>query len=108
MKLAFPLAAAAFLLATGPCLALETVTLPQTNTDGTPQGPDATAAANPSGFTAQDKQDPGLLSQFHFSVTSQSGNWNQPNSWTSQGNQPASAAGYFDPKQPGTEFYNGH
>ncbi len=110
MKLAFPLAAAAFLLAAAPCFALETVTLPQTNTDGTPQDTDATATANPSGFTSsQDKQDQGLLSQFHFSVSSQQGFFDQPNSWTTdQNSQSTSSAGYFDPNKPGSEFYNGH
>ena len=103
MKLALPLAAAAFLLAAMPCLAMETITLPQPSTDGTPQ---ATAAANQSGFTPQDKTDSGLLSQFHFSATTQSGLWDRPDSWSTSGSGTSSSAGYFDPKQPGSEFFN--
>ncbi|HEY1612974.1 MAG TPA: hypothetical protein VGF97_04660 [Rhizomicrobium sp.] len=102
MKLAFPIAAATLLLAGMPAFAIETVTLPQTSNDGSPQ---ATDAANNSGFSSQPKSDPGLLDQFHLSVSSSQTNmFGQPESWSTPSS--SSQAGYFDPKQAGSEFYS--
>jgi hypothetical protein len=102
-------AGAAFLLSSLPGLALQTVTLPQTNPDGTTayQDPDAQGQSKFSTDQQGDMKVDGLGS-FHFSVSGGDG-WNTDNPGTpGYYYRPGSSsqAGYGNPNVPGSEFYN--
>jgi hypothetical protein len=99
-------AAAALLLSTLPGLAIETVTMPQTNPDGTTsyQDPDAQAQSKFSTDQQGDMHVDGLGS-FHFSMNSDQGGW-PANSGYNYRPGYSSQAGYGASNSPGSEFYN--
>jgi len=100
-------AGAAFLLSSLPGLAIETVTIPQPNGDGTPsyQDPDAQAQSK---FSTDDQGNTKVdgLGSFHFSVSGGDGwnNSNVPGYYYRPGY--SSQAGYGSGNTPGSEFYN--
>lgn len=115
MKSRLPLAAAAcaaLFVSAVPCLAIETVTLPQ-NSDGSTnfQNPDANGAAQDKFSMDQNGNMtvPGL-GKFHFSAQSSDG-WQAGTGWASDPGYyyhpgSSSPAGYGTANVPGSEFYN--
>lgn len=98
-------AGAALFLSTLPGLAIETVTMPQLNSDGTPvyQDPDAQAQSKFSSDQQNDTKVDGLGS-FHFSVNSNQG-WPGSSGYYYRPGY-SSQAGYGTNNAPGSEFYN--
>ncbi|HTT84334.1 MAG TPA: hypothetical protein VMF67_12710 [Rhizomicrobium sp.] len=106
--LAAAAAGTAVLLSSLPVFAIETVTMPQTNSDGTTtpyQDPDAQAQSKFSTDQQGDMKVDGLGS-FHFGVSGGDG-WNnnsQPGYFYRPGY--SSQPGYGTDNAPGSEFYN--
>jgi hypothetical protein len=102
------MAGVALFLSSLPGFAIETVTLPQTNPDGSSSYQDPDAQAQSKFSTDQDgnmKVDG--LGAFHFSVSQGSGFAGDPNSpgyYYRPGT--SSQAGYGAANTPGSEFYN--
>lgn len=98
-------AGAALVLSTMPGLAIETVTMPQLNSDGTPayQDPDAQAQSKFSTDQQSDTKVDGLGS-FHFSVNSDQG-WPGNSGYYYRPGY-SSQPGYGTNNAPGSEFYN--
>ncbi|HEY3639017.1 MAG TPA: hypothetical protein VGK90_12785 [Rhizomicrobium sp.] len=109
--LAAATAGAAFLLSSLSGFAIETVTVPQTNPDGTMayQGatPDQDPFAEPQSKFSNDQQG-GVkvdgLGSFHFNVSSGQG-WPANSGYYYQPGA-SSRAGYGTDNTPGSEFYN--
>ncbi len=98
-------AGAALLVSTLPGLAIETVTMPQTNSDGTTsyQDPDTQAQSRFSTDKQGDMKVDGLGS-FHFSVNSDQ-NWPGSSGYYYRPGY-SSQPGYGASNTPGSEFYN--
>ena len=99
-------AGAAWILFCLPGFALETVTIPQPNNDGSPsyQDPDA---QNQSKFSTDQQGNMKVdgLGSFHFSVSSGDG-WNSNMPGNYYHSNAASQPGYGTSNAPGSEFYN--